>query len=240
MNFTDPWTTFRGLKGFPHVVYTAMTFGDWNTMVVTDRLLDFSRLVGFEKVVNQGTRYCSYTPKVEHRTWDESFKKVYEQLNRFVPVRDKYKDRRLTSLQWGQDEWKLFYAFNFMRKKVTPILRRIKVRYETYTKWMETLQDHCTIHTGFYPGGYKNYLSHCFLFFTDYEESVKSLFSLLPTTSFVMELDKQLLVFTHVTSSDVKRNLICLIYDMKTKKMIKWFRQAVALFHSQYIPERGG
>ena len=90
-----------------------------------------------------------------------------------------------------------------------------------------------TWHIGFYPQEYKTYACYCFLFFTDYEESVKSLFSLFPSTSFSMELDKQLLVFTHVTSSKVKRNLFCLIYDIEIKRMIKGFKQAVVLFHSQ-------
>ncbi|MBU7029824.1 MAG: winged helix-turn-helix transcriptional regulator [Theionarchaea archaeon] len=233
MNFTDPWTTFHGLKGFPHVVYTAMTFGDWNTVVVSNRLLDFSKLVGFEGMVNQSVRYCSYTPKVEFISWDESFKRVYEQLDQFTPTRKKHRKRRVTNLYWGEDEWMLFYAFNSLRKRVTPVLREIKVTYETYTKWMKTLEDYCTIHTGFYPGGYKNYSCYCFLFFTDYEESVKSLFSLFPTTSFIMELDTQLLVFTYMISPKVKRNLFCLLYDMETKRMIKGFRQAVVLFHSQ-------
>jgi len=125
-----------------------------------------------------------------------------------------------------------------MRKKVTPVLRKINVRYETYIKWMKALETNCTVHTGFYPQGYKTYACYCFLFFTDYEESVKSLFSLFPATSFFMELDKQLLVFTNVKSSKVKRKLICLVCDMKTKRMIKGFKHTVVLFHSQNL--RGG
>ncbi len=233
MNFQDPWIAFNGLRGVPHVVYHAMTFGDWNTLVVTDRLLDFSKLAGFENVVRQGMRYCSYTPKPEYTTWGESFEKVYKQLDQFMPIQKEYKDRRLASLDWGEDEWKLFHAFNPMRKKVTPLLRKINVGYETYAKWMKSLEDHCTIHTGFYPVGCENYLCYCFLTYTDYEESVKSVLSSFPTTSFIVELDKQLLVFTHMISSDIKRKLICLIYDMETKCMIKGFRQAVVLFHSQ-------
>ncbi|MBU7029154.1 MAG: hypothetical protein HXS48_19620 [Theionarchaea archaeon] len=233
LNFSDPWKAFRGLKGFPHVVYHGLTCGDWNTMVITDRLLDLSKLVGSEAVIHQGVRYYSYTPKVGYTLWDESFANVYEQLDRFTPVETEYKDRRLTSLDWSEDEWKMFHAFNFMRKKVTPVLQKIKVRYEAYIKWMKTLHNHCTLHTGFYPQGYKIYLDYCFLLFTDYEKSVKSLFSLFPTTPFIMEVDTQLLVFINVSSSDVQRKLFCLLYDMKRKQMIKRFRHAVALFNSQ-------
>ncbi len=238
MNFTDPFCIFEELKRFPHVVHHAVTFGDWNTLVVTDNHLNFSQLEGFENVVKQGVRYCSYTPKPEYMNWNESFKKIYERVNRFTPVRTEYKDRRLTSLDWGEDQWKLYHTFNFMRKKITPLLRKINVGYDTYTKWMKSLKDYCTVHTGFYPEGLKPYMNYCFLFYTDYEESVKSVFSLFPTTSFITELDKQLLVFTYVKSSEVKRKLIYLIYDMETKQMIKGFRQAIILFHSRYTLSR--
>jgi len=233
MNFSDPWKVFHELRAFSHVVYNAVTFGDWNTLVVTNKSLDFSQLAGFENVVKQGVRYCSYTPKVGYMTWDESFERVYEQLNRFSPLQKEYKNRQSTSLTWEEDQWKLYHTFNFMRKKIVSLLRKINVGYEIYTKWMKSLDNNCTIHTGFYPEELKTYLSYCFLFYTDYEESVRSVFSCFPTTSFIIEVDKQLLVFTHITSSEVKRKLICLIYDMKTKKMIKGFRQAVALSHSQ-------
>lgn len=237
MNFADPLQIFNGLKEFPHVVYHAMAFGDWNTMVVTDKLLDFSNLVGLEEIVTQGVRYCSYTPKVEYKTWDERFTEIYEQLDRFTPVHKEYKNRHVTFLPWREDEWKLFHAFKYnMRKKIIPTLRKINVPYETYITWMKTVHNHCTIHTGFYPEGYETYTSYCFLFSTDHEESVKSLCSLFPTTPFIIEVDNHLLVFIHVASPKVKRKLFCLVCDMETKRMIKEFTHTVVLFFYQHPP----
>ncbi|MBU7009849.1 MAG: winged helix-turn-helix domain-containing protein [Theionarchaea archaeon] len=236
MNFRDPWKFYKGLKGFPHVIYRAMTFGDWNTMVITNRLLDFSQLMGFQEMVKLGTRYYSYTHKARYRTWDESFKKIYELLSN-APVPSECK-RPSPPLDWGSDQWKLYHTFNFIRKKITPELRKINVRYETYAQWMKSLEDHCTIHTGVYPEGYRNYLSYCFLFFTDHRESVKSVFSLFPATSSIMEVDKQLLILVHVISSKVERRLICLLYDMKAIQMIKGYRHAVALFHSRTLKRK--
>lgn len=236
MNFKNPFQVFEGLKQFPHVLYHVMTFGEWNLMVVTNRSLDFSKLVGFETMVGQGVRGRSYTPKVEYTTWDESFTKSYEHVTEFTPVQTEYKTRRLAPpLPWEEDEWKLFHTFKFnMRRKVTPMLRKINVRYETYTKWMETLTDHSTVHVGFYPEGYQNYMTYCFLLSSDHEESVKSLFSLFPTTPFVVEMGSQLMVFCNMISSDITRKLFCTIYDMKRKEMIRGFKQAVAVFHCQH------
>lgn len=236
MNFKNPFQVFEGLKQFPHVLYHVMTFGEWNIMVVTNRPLDFSQLVGFEAMVGQGVRGRSYTPKVGYTTWDESFTNSFEQVDRFTPVQPEYRTRRLgPHLDWEQDEWKLFYTFKLnMRRKVTPTLRKINVRYETYTKWAETLTDHSTIHVGFYPEGYHNYITYCFLFSSDHEESVKSLFSLFPTTPFVIEMGNQLMVFVNMISSKITRGLFCTIYDMKRKEMIRGFKQAVAVFHCQH------
>ena len=230
MDFTDPWMAFRGLKEFPHVVYHGMTFGDWNTTVITDRLLDVTKVAGFKKVITQGVRYCSYTPKVALTTWDETFEEVYKKLSQFKR-RPEDKIREVTPSTWQEPEWKLYHAFKDMRRPVTPVLEDIGVRYERYTKWKSDLYTHCTVHTGFYPERYESYLDYCFLFSTDYEESVKSVFSLFPTTPFFMEVDKQLLAFIKVNTPEVQRNLLCLLHNMQKIGMIKHFKQAATLFH---------
>jgi hypothetical protein len=230
MNFQDPYKVFRGLRTFPHVLYHAVTSGDWNTMVITDRLLDFSSLVGFQSLVNRGPRGYSYTPHAGCISWNESFRNMYSHIEPFTPLPEY--EARTPPLNWGSDEWKLFHTFKYnMRKKVTATRQKINVRYETYSEWMNTLQDHCTIHTGFYPEGYHNYLSHCFLFHTDHIQSVQSLFSFLPTTPFIIELSSQLLILVNLISPDVTRNLFCTIYDMKTNHIIREFSHAVTLFH---------
>jgi hypothetical protein len=239
MNFKNPFQVFEGLKEFPHVLYHTMTFGDWNTMVVTDQLLDLSQLVGFQDMVRQGVRGRSYTPKVMFTEWEKGFSNAYDQINRFIPSTE-YKERAIAPrLDWGEDEWKLFHAFKFnMRKKVTPTLRKIKVRYETYTKWIEDLETHCTIHVGFYPEGYQAYMTYCFLFSSDHERAVRSLFSHFPTTPFIVEMGNQLMVFANLRSSDLNRKMFCLIYDTDLKRMIKGYNQAVAVFHCHHNPEQ--
>ena len=234
MNFSDPFTVFERLKRFPHVLYHAMTFGDWNTMVVANKLLDFSQLVSFQNMVNQSSKGGSYTPKPEYTTWSESLKRAYSFLEGTF-VQTESRDRRAPLLDWGEDEWKLFCAFKSnMRKKVAPVLRKIKVRYDIYRKWVENLEAHCTINTEFYPEGYHNYTTYCFLLHTENEILVKSLVASFPTTTCSMVLNSQLLVFVSVNTPQMAKGLFCLIYDMKTKKIIRGFNQSVALLHYQH------
>ncbi|MBU7029447.1 MAG: winged helix-turn-helix domain-containing protein [Theionarchaea archaeon] len=232
LNFADPWLVFKGLEQFPHVLYHGITFGDWNTLVITDSLLDFSKLIGFQEVVYRGVRGYSSTPKGKHLTWDEWFKTVNTQVARADLHQMEYKNRVLPHLPWEKDEWKLYHAFKYnLRRKVTPLLKKINVRYETYMKWMETLETYCSTHTGFYPEGYNTYMSYCFLFVTDAKE-VHSLFSLVPTTPFIIGLGHHLLVFASIPSLHVTR-MSCLIYHMKAKNLIREYKQAVVLFHHQ-------
>ena len=76
INFSDPFFTFKGLRDIPHVVYHAITSGSWNTLVVTDRNLDFSKLVGFQSLLYQGVKVRTSTPKVECNPWDESVVRI--------------------------------------------------------------------------------------------------------------------------------------------------------------------
>ena len=232
MNFSDPSHIFRGLKEFPNTLYHGMTFGSFNTLVITDRQLDFPQLKGFESMVYQGVKGYSHTPRTEYFPWDQSFEKMYEVLEDFTPFGFEPK-RDLYPLNWGKDEWKLYHAFRLnVRRSAAPVLNKIKVQYETYAKWMKNLKDHCTLHTEFYPEGCNNYMDYCLLLDSDYKRSVTSLFSFFPTTPLIMEMNNQLLISVKVMTSVVVRSMICMLYDMKTKKMIREVCHAVVL-HDQ-------
>ncbi|MBU6998744.1 MAG: hypothetical protein HXS41_05510 [Theionarchaea archaeon] len=241
MNFKNPFHLFEGLREFPHVLYHGMTFGDWNAMVITDRLLDFSQLVGFENMVYQGVRYRSYTPRVENLSWDMTFSKCADHIRSFTRRRE-HKNRTLAPpLDWEEDQWKTYQAFKFnTRKTATTTLQRIGVRYETYVAWMEDLATHCTVHSGFYPQGYDAYMTYCFLLSTEYEQSLRTLFSFFPTTPFIMEVGNHLMAFINVAHSGINRELFCSIYDMKTRGIIQGFNQAVAIFHYPHTALRKG
>jgi hypothetical protein len=234
MNFKNPFYFFQNVRGFPHVLYHAMTFGDWNSLVVTDGSVDFSQLVGFEKMIFQGLRYRSYTPEVEYNSWAESLKKCSQEIRAFSPHIERRSRTLVGELDWGTDEWRIYRTFKYnTRKTATTTLKKIGVRYETYVKWMEDLESHCSYHTGFYPEGYPVYLTSCFLFSTDYEQTVRRLFSYFPTTPFIVEVGDSLIVLMSAVLSELKRELFCCIYDMKTQGIIKTCSHAAVLFHSQ-------
>jgi hypothetical protein len=232
MEFTDPYAVFQGLQGFPHVVYCALLFGKWNIMVITNRLLDLSQLVGFKEMVFKGVRGVSYTPKVNFLSWEQCAYQVEDYLHTFEERLTPAPRNVLSELPWGKQEWKLFSALHSnIRKKITPTIKKIEVRYEEYTKWKKGLDVYCTSHTGFYPDGYDSYAHHCFLISTKYEPQVKKVFSFFPTTSFFMEVGNRLLVITSVPGPHIARWLYVMVTLMKVKKMITTFLHAHVVFH---------
>ena len=173
LKFSDPQRAFEGFREFPNIQYNALTFGGWSNLVITNRLFDFSQLVGFERMVYRGAKYCTYTPLVEHTTWKQSFERIEERLSEFSPSTSETRERTYAPpLYWGENEWTLFNTFKYnIRQKRTPTLRKIKVRYDVYIEWSASLQDYCTTHTRFYPEGYHNYTTHCFLIYTYHEQT---------------------------------------------------------------------
>ena len=99
---------------------------------------------------------------------------------------------------------------------------------------MKSLHNHCTIHTGFYPGGHQDHLVYSFLFDTHYPETVRLLFSLLPCTPVIIEVDSHLLVSIPVKFPDIERAVLCMVNDMKTKKIIAGFSLAGYLFYQEH------
>jgi hypothetical protein len=241
LNFKNPFHFYQNVRGFPHVIYHAMTFGDWNAMVITDRLIDFSHLVGYKETVFRGVRHHSYTPRIHHISWPKGIEECSTCISRFTPHIQK-KNRSLAPvLEWGEDQWKIFHAFkDNTRKTATTTLKSIGVRYETYVTWAANVKTHCSVLTGFYPEGYQTYLTSCFLLSTDYEQTVGEIFSHLPTTPFIMEVGDDLLVFISVVLSSIKRKFFCCIYDMKTQGIIKDISHATLIFQakSELMPQQ--
>jgi len=182
-----------------------------------------------------GVKGDTYTPRVRYSLWDESWRKIRENLVQFVPGTPECRNERLPSLNWGSNEWKLFSAFRAnTRKKIVPVLHRINVQYRTYKRWIETLRNHCTIHTEFYPLGYENYTSYCLLLDSNFRSSVITLFSLFPTTPVIMKVGERSLVFVKIPSH-ATGNLISMINGMKEKGMIRNVKYAIEHEHEYAI-----
>ena len=226
MNFSDPAAVFEGLKTFPYVRYHAHTFGEWNTLIITERLLDLSALNGFQSAIVRREKGYTYTPPVTYTIWDESWRAVKESLET-IKLEERDSNRTLPELCWEKKDWNLYNAFKGnVRKRALPILKKLDIRYEYYMQWKKDLLNHCGIHTEFYPQPVQRYTNHCLLLRSRYIRSVEELFSLFPTTPVFVEMPDCVLVYVKMTS-DNTQNLIDLVYDMEDAGIIKDANYAV-------------
>ena len=233
--FSDPLSTYEGLKTFPHVEYTACTAGDWNILAITSTPLDFSLLKGFQTQVYWSTRGFTSAPLVSMHDWDRAFEDLRAKIT--GTGRDHAEPPSKTApspLNWGHEDWKLFDLFNHdIRQKITPVLKQAHIRYDTYRSWKKTLDKSCSCITMFFPEGFSTYAHHYFVLETAHPHAVTDIFSLLPTSSLITELTQGMLIRVHLKYPHRLRQLFCAIYNMQTQGIITRFREATMLFHSE-------
>jgi hypothetical protein len=218
-NFRNPQKKFPGLSHFPSIVGCALTFGDWNTLLVTSQPLDVPRMHGFQKLVIMEPKYPIITPKTEFTTWDAAFSKAYEVMSAKSP--GNLKREVAPALDWGEDQWKMYDAFSpNLRRIAAPALKESGVRYESYRAWKEELETHCTIHTEFYPESYDQYNHHCFLVKSSCECQVLDVVSCLPATCRIVEMEDHLLIFVSTVSVAVLKRLVILMMNLKTSGLL--------------------
>ena len=222
----NPFKMCEHLAKDSRVLYVTRGCGDWNIVVVSAYLLDFSRWKGMYTIIHQGVRYGVYTPKVQNGSQNKSFKEICYNSN-ISMAPEKNERTHVLKPQWGIKEWTLFYAFRSnMRKKVHPILRKYDISYQVYREWKETLTNYCTVHLEYYPGGFHTYLPVYWLLETDYEKSIKQLFSLFPTSTNLIEICDHLLVLVALPNNAIK-TVHSFFYKLKAEKIIKSLYSAV-------------
>ncbi|MGD2249595.1 MAG: hypothetical protein PVF58_14405 [Candidatus Methanofastidiosia archaeon] len=229
MNFENPHIVFEYLKEFPRVVYHALGAGDWNTVVVSVTPLNFSRLVGFQDMVYTGVKYGVETPKIRVTEWGTCFDDVNDTIKEFSPGSPCKNREWGPVLDWDEEEWELFSTFKKnLRQKKTPVLQDLDIRYEVYSAWIDRLAQYCSVHVRFYPEGYNHYVHQWILLDSVYEDQVKKVLSLFPTTPVVFQVGDQLLVEVGIIT-EVVTTMVCSLLDMQTVGMVKSFQSAQML-----------
>jgi hypothetical protein len=233
-NFRNPQKKFPGLSHFPSVVECALTFGDWNTYLVTSQPLDVPRMHGFQELILVEQKYSTITPRTEFTTWNTAFSKAREVMKTRLP--GNLRREVAPALDWGEDQWKMYDGFSpNMREIAAPTLRESGIRYESYQAWKKELETHCSIHTEFYPESYDQYNRHCFLVKSPCECQVIDVVSCLPATCRIVEMEDRLLIFISTLSVDILKKLIILMMNMQTSGLLNDLRY-VSVLKAAHLP----
>ena len=230
LQVSNPYEIFQELKTLHHVKNYVIAVGEWNMSMLTDQMMDFSELKGFQKVVFAGKRYDVYSPRIQYINWEQSIKEIKEKLESTILTAKKRNIRILPELLWGEKEWELYKALRLnVRQNIRPVLKEHTIPYETYQEWKKTVLDHCTVHIGFYPRGLDSYMDFYIIFRTDFAQVVKEFFSLFPTTPFLADLDDHILVVVRIPFNLIG-DVSSIIDGMREKGIVEDAHCAIGLF----------
>jgi hypothetical protein len=229
MNFSHPVKVFEGLERFPHVIDHSLTFGAWNTQVITDCPLDFSQLQGFQHTEFEGQKENVYVSQVHFLEWEEAFQRMKEIITAFSPGIETYHQEKVR-IDWSPDEWNLFQAFrDNIRKKKNKILKEIEVRHEVFSQWKKSLEKACDMAMAFYPEGKQNYIEHLFLVKSAYGKTLQNILDCMPVTCFLEKYGHYFMMRVYSIAPHISVKLFSLLYEMKAKRIIREVRYSSML-----------
>jgi len=223
----DPLTVYRRFKGFPGVISRNLTAGNWNMLVICDKLMDLSVLKGVNHCILQGVKGVTHLSKVGGLNWDESTQNMKAAA---VPEEKSVLYEESSKLSWKETEWVLFDQFKYnARKKTIPVLKKVNIRYERYQKWASQLQEIALVQPAFFPLQQKNYFFFDFLFESDYHKGLKNVLGMLPSTSFFFSVGQYLLARLSFVGKQQRDDLYSLIRALQEKEYITQWYQAMVI-----------
>jgi len=222
----DPLTVYRRLKGFPGLISRSLTAGNWNLLVIFNRLMDLSVLNGVRKCILQGVKGVTHLSKVGGLNWDESI----QRMKAAVPEEKCTLYEEGPELYWKEKEWVLFEQFKYnIRKKTMPVLKKVNIRYEQYQKWISQLPEVALVQPAFFPLQQKNYFFIDFLFQSDYHKGLANVLGMLPSTSFFFSVGEHLLARLSFVDKKQRDDLYFIIKELIKKEYITQWCQAMVI-----------
>ena len=223
----DPLTVYRRLKGFPGLVSKSLTAGNWNVLVICDKLMDLSVLKGVRKCILQGVKGVTHLSKVGGLDWDESIQNMKAAA---VPEEKCVLYEESSKLPWKEEEWVLFDQFKHnSRKKTMPVLKKVDIHYEQYQQWASQLKEVSLVQPAFFPLQQKNYFFFDFLFKSDYHKGLANVLGMLPSTSFFFSVGQYLLARLSFVDKKQRDDLYSAIKELVQKEYITQRWQAMVI-----------
>lgn len=183
LKFENPSSTHGDFEGFPHVISRQLCLGQWDLMLISERMMNFPLLKGFKGYTSQGVKGATYFSKVTSLDWETSMERMRNLLS---PPRERtslYKES--THNPWNEREWTLYHRLkNNLRVEIKPILKECGVRFDQYQKSFLTIKKFTHAYCGFYPQGYEKYFKVHFLFQSEYQRQLRDILGLLPSTCY--------------------------------------------------------
>jgi DNA-binding Lrp family transcriptional regulator len=226
----DPLSAYERFAGSHNVISVSVECGQWNSLVISEKVVDFSGLKGSEKCILQGRKGVTSLSKVTCLDWDQSLESISSVLS--PPPKKSMLYEEIPVINWTTKEWTLYEKFKHnVRAEAEPILKECEISYDQYQKWLAELPEVAVIQPAFYPEGLDNYSLIDFLFRSQYEEQLTTVLGMLPSTSVFFCVGDYLFARLSVPNKREK-NLISLISKLKEKGYFTEYHQSTAVLTS--------
>lgn len=205
MQCDNPLDTFEKYGNDESVMYRAVMGGPVNFWMITteERNID-------DDVVVKGLRSDYYVAVAPEITWDDSITRIHAKINEFDPEtyspQKKIQTHWNEFIEWDEEDEKIFDAFQYdLRRKLTPIMKENLISGEKIYKWLDRLNETCTMYTQFFPEGISNYDPYVLMVDTPYEDFIIDLFSQFPTSTMFFRVHNHLFCYISVRKTCVKK-----------------------------------
>jgi hypothetical protein len=226
----NPLSAYERFAGSHDVISVSVECGQWNSLVISEKVVDFSGLKGSEKCILQGRKGVTSLSKVASLDWDQSLESIHSVLS--PPPKKSILYEEIPAINWTTEEWTLYNKFKHnIRVEAEPILKEYEINHDQYQKWISRLPEVAVIQPAFYPAGLDNYSLVDFLFRSQYEEQLATVLGMLPSTSVFFCVDGYLFARLSVPS-EREKNLTSLISELKEKGYFTEYHHSTAVLAS--------
>jgi DNA-binding Lrp family transcriptional regulator len=226
----NPVSAYERFAGSHDVISVSVECGQWNSLVISEKVVDFSGLKGSEKCILQGRKGVTSLSKVTYVDWDQSLESISSVLS--PPPKKSILYEEIPAINWTAKEWTLYDKFKHnIRVEAEPILKECEISYQQYQTWISRLPEVALIQPAFYPAGLKSYSFYDFLFKSGYRRELATVLGMLPSTSVFFCVGDYLFARLSVPSKR-ENDLISLISELKDKGYFTGYHLSTAVLTS--------
>jgi hypothetical protein len=226
----DPLSAYERFAGSHDVVSVSVECGQWNSLVISEKVVDFSGLKGSEKCILQGRKGVTSLSKVDSLDWDQSLESIHSVLS--PPPKKFILYEEIPAINWTTEEWTLYDKFKHnIRIEAGSILKECEINHDQYQTWISRLPEVALIQPAFYPAGLKSYSFYDFLFRSGYRRELATVLGMLPSTSLFFCVGDYLFARLSVPSKR-ENDLALLISELKDKGYFTGYHQSTAVLTS--------
>jgi hypothetical protein len=225
---------FKYYQCHPDVVYLAYTLGKFDLLIQTSKPLEIIP----NNTILYGSRSNYWFPKTPYCEFNSALNKVdyflHQSHDPSCLIVEYPEEPEVKGGVWG---WKMFPYLKYnLRPNYTWIVKKLGISFASFYKGFEYLLAISTVLLPYYPLGFLRYSHRFFVFWTDYEDLIRELFSYLPCHVFVTKVNDALLVYTGVLEEGKsKKHFFDICWYMLESGCVKNFWTATPVFH--WIPD---